>query len=165
MLILMGLYAMYVGFLYNDQFSLGVDWFGTTWSFEGVRGVWSKRVYPFGLDPAWHDKSNSLLFYNSFKMKFAVIFGVTQMILGVCLKFMNVFYHHDWVDLFCEAIPQMLYLVSFFGWMVVLIVMKWLIVGMSDAYHEELGRENVSPLGSSTTDQHADRLCAASRAS
>ena len=44
MLILMGIYAMYVGFLYNDQFSLGVDWFGTTWSFEGVRGVWSKRL-------------------------------------------------------------------------------------------------------------------------
>lgn len=129
MLILMGIYAMYVGFLYNDQFSIGVDWFGTTWSFpEGeTKGVWSGRVYPVGLDPVWHDKENSLLFYNSFKMKFAVIFGIAQMILGVVLKFMNNIYMKDWVDFWCEAVPQMIFMLTFFGWMIVLIVMKWLI--------------------------------------
>ena len=129
MLILMGIYAMYVGFLYNDQFSIGVDWFGSTWSFpEGqVKGVWNGRVYPMGLDPVWHDKENSLLFYNSFKMKFAVIFGIAQMILGVVLKFMNNVYMKNWVDFWCEAVPQMLFMLTFFGWMIVLIVMKWLI--------------------------------------
>ena len=130
MLILMGVYAMYVGFLYNDQFSLGVDWFGTTWSFPegGITGKWSGRVYPMGLDPIWHDKANSLLFYNSFNMKFAVIFGIAQMILGVTLKWMNNIYMRNWVDFFCEAIPQMIFMLSFFGWMIVLIVVKWLIV-------------------------------------
>ena len=129
MLILMGIYGMYMGFLYNDQFSLGVDWFGTTWSFpNGEKGVWNHKVYPFGLDPVWHDKANSLLFYNSYKMKFACIFGIAQMILGVFLKWMNCVYHREWVDFWCEAIPQMIYLLSFFGWMIVLMVMKWLIV-------------------------------------
>ena len=129
MLILMGIYAMYVGFMYNDQFSIGVDWFGTTWSFpEGeAKGVWSGRVYPAGLDPIWHDKENSLLFYNSFKMKFAVIFGITQMILGVVLKFMNCVYRRNWVDFWCEAVPQMIFMLTFFGWMIVLIVAKWLV--------------------------------------
>lgn len=129
MLILMGIYGMYMGFLYNDQFSIGVDWFGSTWSFpNGETGVWSHKVYPFGLDPVWHDKANSLLFYNSYKMKFACIFGIAQMILGVFLKWMNCVYHREWVDFWCEAIPQMIYLLSFFGWMIVLMVMKWLIV-------------------------------------
>lgn len=129
MLILMGIFGMYMGFLYNDQFSIGVDWFGTTWSFpEGEQGVWSHRVYPFGLDPVWHDKANSLLFYNSYKMKFACIFGISQMILGVFLKWMNCFYHHEHIDFWCEALPQMIFMLSFFGWMIVLMVMKWLIV-------------------------------------
>ena len=129
MLILMGIYAMYVGFMYNDQFSIGIDWFGTTWSFaEGDnKGVWSGRVYPAGLDPIWHDKENSLLFYNSFKMKFAVIFGISQMILGVVLKFMNCVYRRNWVEFWCEAVPQMIFMLTFFGWMIVLIVAKWLV--------------------------------------
>ena len=129
MIILMGIYAMYVGFLYNDQFSLGVDWFGSTWSFpnDAQKGVWSGRVYPVGMDPVWHDKENALLFYNSFKMKFAVIFGISQMILGVVLKFMNTVYHKNWVDFWCEAVPQMVFMLTFFGWMIVLIVVKWLI--------------------------------------
>lgn len=33
------------------------------------------------------------------------------------------------MDFFCEAIPQMIFMLSFFGWMIVLIVVKWLIVG------------------------------------
>ena len=40
-------------------------------------------VYPVGMDPKWIRASNELNFFNSYKMKFAVIIGVTQMTLGI----------------------------------------------------------------------------------
>ena len=39
-------------------------------------------VYPFGFDPKWFRSSNELNYFNSFKMKFAVIIGVLQMSFG-----------------------------------------------------------------------------------
>src|SRR5690242_3012488 len=35
-------------------------------------------VYAFGVDPVWKGATNELLYYNSLKMKMAVIFGVGQ---------------------------------------------------------------------------------------
>lgn len=130
MLILMGVYAMYVGFLYNDQFSLGVDWFGTTWSFPegGITGKWSGRVYPMGLDPIWHDKANSLLFYNSFKMKFAVIFRYRADDSRRDAQVDEQHLHAQLGGLLLRGHSQMIFMLSFFGWMIVLIVVKWLIV-------------------------------------
>jgi V-type H+-transporting ATPase subunit a len=40
-------------------------------------------VYPFGIDPKWYIASNELNFFNSLKMKFAVIVGVVQMMWGL----------------------------------------------------------------------------------
>jgi len=37
----------------------------------------SDCVYPFGFDPKWYVASNEITMFNSFKMKFAVIVGVT----------------------------------------------------------------------------------------
>ncbi|MFN9910313.1 MAG: V-type ATPase 116kDa subunit family protein [bacterium] len=39
-------------------------------------------VYPLGLDPRWYNASNELNFFNSLKMKMAVIIGVLQMSFG-----------------------------------------------------------------------------------
>ena len=39
-------------------------------------------VYPIGLDPKWYIASNELNFFNSLKMKMAVIIGVIQMSFG-----------------------------------------------------------------------------------
>jgi V-type H+-transporting ATPase subunit a len=49
----------------------------------------SDCVYPFGFDPKWFSGHNELSFFNSFKMKLAVIIGVLQMSLGVCMKGLN----------------------------------------------------------------------------
>eukprot|EP00392_Amoebophrya_sp_AT5.2_P002221 g2226.t1 len=60
---------------------------------------------PFGIDPAWAGAQNELLFMNSLKMKMAVLFGVAQMLVGVCLKWSNAFYEKSVVDFVCECIP------------------------------------------------------------
>lgn len=39
MLTLMGFFAFYVGFLYNDVFALGVDIFGSKWTEEGAEDL------------------------------------------------------------------------------------------------------------------------------
>jgi len=67
MLAMMGFFAVYAGFLYNDCFSLGLDIFGRTWEWENEDSDdrpddgneayqlsdygSDDSVYPFGLDP------------------------------------------------------------------------------------------------------------------
>lgn len=41
--------------------------------------------YVFGIDPNWAETENKLEFYNSLKMKMAVILGVVQMSGGLVL--------------------------------------------------------------------------------
>jgi V-type H+-transporting ATPase subunit a len=59
-------------------------------------------------------------------MKLAVIFGVAQMTLGVCLKGMNNLHHNKMIDFFFEFLPQLLLLLSLFGFMDLMIITKWL---------------------------------------
>ena len=139
---MMGFFAVYAGLIYNDCFSLGLNLFGSRWSFDGqdennvAQGAVAKlndpfgsdeSVYPFGLDPMWHVSSNELLFFNSFKMKLSVIFGITQMFAGTCLKGLNAIYFRERLDFFFEFIPMVLFASSLFVYMVVLIFMKWII--------------------------------------
>ncbi len=42
-----------------------------------------------GFDPIWFISENDLVFVNSFKMKFAVIVGVLQMVFGLLMKGLN----------------------------------------------------------------------------
>merc|ERR1712071_637178 len=82
-------------------------------------------VYPFGLDPIWHVSANELLFFNSFKMKLSVIFGIVQMFTGTILKGMNAIFFGENLDLFFEVIPMIVFAASLFVYMIVLIFMKW----------------------------------------
>lgn len=50
------------------------------------------------------------------------------MIIGVCLKISNSIYRKNMLDLFCEAIPELIFLTSLFGYMVFVIILKWCIV-------------------------------------
>jgi len=142
-LFLMGFFAVYVGFLYNDIFSLGLNLFGSRWEDPGSSGhdetgkvrtfvpLFDTRnqggpgPYPFGIDPAWHGAQNQLVFMNSLKMKSSVIVGVTQMILGLLLRFSNALYFRNYTDFCCECIPMMVFMLCFFGWMDYLILYKW----------------------------------------
>jgi len=93
---------------------------------EGEYGD-SEFVYPFGVDPAWHIANNELLFFNSMKMKMSVVLGIIQMTIGIMLKGINAIYFGSYLDFFCEFIPMILFDVGFFGYMVILIFVKWTI--------------------------------------
>ena len=144
MITMMGFFAVYAGFIYNDMFSLGLNLFKSRWYFanqdmgreyveEGAVATQianygdPETVYPFGLDPIWHVAQNELLFFNSFKMKLSVIMGIMQMFMGTILKGMNAIYFGETYDLLFEVIPMIAFASSLFVYMVVLIFMKWTI--------------------------------------
>jgi len=84
-------------------------------------------VYTFGIDSAWWGTKNNLLFLNSYKMKMAVMFGITHMTFGLFLKMSNHIQERDWISLVWEFVPQLLFLWSFFGYMCFIILYKWCI--------------------------------------
>ena len=47
------------------------------------------RACVAGVDPVWVGTKNELLFFNSLKMKLAVILGVIQMLFGISLGVFN----------------------------------------------------------------------------
>ncbi|KAF4674941.1 H(+)-transporting V0 sector ATPase subunit a [Perkinsus olseni] len=144
LLLFMGLFAIYAGCMYNDLLGVGIHWFGSAryedpadyghaTNYEMQPKPWFDTLntgegsgpYPFGIDPSWHGATNELLFMNSLKMKLSVLFGVFQMIFGVCIKFGNDAYMRSWVDFIFVAIPQMVFLLGFFGYMDWMIMYKW----------------------------------------
>ena len=62
-------------------------------------------TYPIGIDPVWYLAKNELTFVNSLKMKLAVILGVAQMALGVCMKGLNSVHFNRPVDFIFEFLP------------------------------------------------------------
>jgi V-type H+-transporting ATPase subunit a len=147
MLLLMGFFATYCGFIYNDLMSLPLDLFGTCYSNRAPHSNEAASsiqvdlkpdcVYPFGFDPKWYVGHNELAYFNSFKMKLAVILGVMQMSLGVCMKGLNAVYHRSKLDFLFEFVPQIIFLLGLFGTMDVLILSKWLT--------DWTGREHLAP--------------------
>jgi V-type H+-transporting ATPase subunit a len=135
MLFGMGIMAIYCGLIYNDYFSIGLDLFGSRWIYvdqntgDKARNIGeygdSALVYPFGVDPAWKISGNELLFYNSMKMKMSVILGIFQMTFGVILRGLNSVYFNSRLDFFAEFMPMIIFAVSLFGYMVILIFVKW----------------------------------------
>lgn len=83
-------------------------------------------VYSFGLDWKWYTAHNELNYFNSLKMKLAVIIGVAQMCLGILMKGFNAVYYRNMIDFIGEFIPQMIMMLALFGWMDLLIIVKWL---------------------------------------
>ena len=135
---MMGFYAVFAGFMYNDFFSLGLNLFGSRWVVDHEAGgsVYFKAdydikneggpgPYPFGIDPAWHGTSNELLFINSLKMKISVLIGVAQMLVGVGLRFSNGFFEGCKTDLICECLPMLAFMLCFFAYMDFMILYKW----------------------------------------
>ena len=82
-MLLMGIFSMYTGLIYNDIFSKSMSIFPSQWTwpdnFESGTPLTAKKVpnyvYPFGLDWNWHEASSELLFTNSFKMKLSILLG------------------------------------------------------------------------------------------
>jgi len=77
------------------------------------------------MDPVWQVSENRILFINSYKMKLSVILGVAQMAFGVVLSLFNHKYFGRTVNILCEFIPQMIFLMFIFGYMNIMIFAKW----------------------------------------
>lgn len=145
--LLMGVFSIYTGLLYNDVFSKSLNIFGSSWSAEDLPkgGLYAKHIqlnpatsyrkgpYPFGMDPVWQISENKILFLNSYKMKLSVILGVMQMLFGVILSFFNHTYFKKPINIVCEFIPQVVFLLSIFGYMNLLIISKWLTYDSRDS--------------------------------
>merc|ERR1719316_1505690 len=138
MITMMGFFAIYAGFMYNDFFSIGLDLFGTRWKHTKTTGGMEyfepaydakngggAGPYPFGLDPTWHGAQNELLYVNSLKMKISVLLGVAQMIVGVLLRWSNSWHESSLLDFVCEGLPMMVFMLCFFAYMDFMIMYKW----------------------------------------
>ncbi|XP_045890194.1 V-type proton ATPase 116 kDa subunit a isoform X4 [Micropterus dolomieu] len=149
-ILLMGIFSIYTGIIYNDCFSKSLNVFGSGWS---VRPMFDARVggnwtfdtlegnkilqldpavdgvftgpYPIGIDPIWNIATNKLTFLNSFKMKMSVVLGVIHMLFGVSLSLFNHLYFKKPLNIYLGFIPEIVFMSSLFGYLAILIFYKW----------------------------------------
>ncbi|KAG5437282.1 hypothetical protein PCANB_001075 [Pneumocystis canis] len=131
-ILLMSIFSMYTGLIYNDIFSKPMSLFksGWKWPESSENSVVSAKqvgVYVFGIDSAWHGSENSLIFLNSYKMKMSVILGVIHMTFSLMLSLTNHLFFKSSLDIWTQFIPSLLFLQSIFGYMVFVIIYKWCI--------------------------------------
>lgn len=130
-ILLMGMFSVYTGLMYNDIFSKSLHIWHSGWDFleaepNGASYALSNgHIYPFGVDPAWHGADNGLVFTNSYKMKMSVVLGVIHMTFALCLQLPNHIKFKRPLDIYANFIPQMIFLQSIFGYLVVCILYKW----------------------------------------
>ncbi|KAL3616405.1 V-type proton ATPase subunit a1 [Castilleja foliolosa] len=143
-LLLMSIFSIYCGVIYNELFSVPFHIFGSsaykcrdaTCSNAGTIGLIKDRdTYPFGVDPSWRGSRTELPFLNSLKMKMSILFGVTQMNLGIILSYFNARYFSNSIDIRYQFVPQMIFLNSLFGYLSLLIIIKWCTGSQADLYH------------------------------
>ncbi|NWI60656.1 VPP3 ATPase, partial [Calyptomena viridis] len=171
LILLMGAFSIYTGFIYNECFSKATVIFPSTWSVAtmanysswrwdptpltlgpwvpasadtprsapssaylathpsltldpNVTGVF-RGPYPFGIDPIWSLATNHLSFLNSFKMKMSVVLGIVHMGFGIILGVFNHLHFQQRHRLILEFLPEMIFLLALFGYLVFLIFYKW----------------------------------------
>jgi V-type H+-transporting ATPase subunit a len=139
-ILFMGLYSMYTGFVYNDVFSKSLNIFGSYWAVNyNMSTITSNKnlqlnpsskdyyqhPYPVGMDPVWQVAENKIVFMNSYKMKISIIFGVFHMLFGVCLSLWNFTYFRKRINIYCEFIPRIIFMCSLFLYLVILMFFKW----------------------------------------
>ncbi|XP_034484910.1 V-type proton ATPase 116 kDa subunit a isoform X3 [Drosophila innubila] len=138
---LMGVFSMYTGLIYNDIFSKSLNIFGSHWHLSYNKSTvfnnkylqlspatsdYEGTPYPFGMDPIWQvATSNKIVFQNAYKMKISIIFGVLHMIFGVIMSWHNHTYFRNRLSLIYEFIPQLVFLLLLFFYMVLLMFIKW----------------------------------------
>ncbi|KAH6820350.1 vacuolar proton ATPase A3 [Perilla frutescens var. hirtella] len=163
-IILMSLFSIYTGLIYNEFFSVPFELFApsayvcrdATCSEATTIGLIKELgTYPFGVDPAWHGTRSELPFLNSLKMKMSILIGVAQMNLGIILSYFNALFFKNSINTWFQFIPQMIFLNSLFGYLSVLIIIKWCTGSQADLYHvmiymflsptDELGENQLFP--------------------
>lgn len=163
-ILMMSIFSIYTGLIYNEFFSVPFELFGksayacsdpscsdaTTAGLVKVR-----RTYPFGVDPEWHGSRSELPFLNSLKMKMSILLGVAQMNLGIFLSYFNAKFFRNSLNVWYMFVPQLIFLNSLFGYLSVLIIIKWCTGSKADLYHvmiymflsptDELGENQLFP--------------------
>jgi len=157
-ILLMGAFSIYTGFIYNDIFSKSMNIFGSSWSVGENRTVeiltypnadaafnpgdpedWSNVPYPVGMDPMWQLGLNKISFLNTYKMKMSIIVGVSHMMFGVMLSIFNHIHFKRYERIYCEFIPQVVFLLALFGYLCVLVIIKWITYGDSPDFDSDHG--------------------------
>ncbi|KAK4761324.1 hypothetical protein SAY87_006217 [Trapa incisa] len=163
-ILMMALFSIYTGLIYNEFFSVPFKLFGPSAyacrdldckdaSTVGLIKV--RDAYPFGVDPVWHGTRTELPFLNSLKMKMSILLGVAQMNLGIILSYFNANFFKNGLNIWFQFIPQMIFLNSLFGYLSLLIIVKWWTGSQADLYHimiymflgptEDLGENRLFP--------------------
>ena len=134
-MLMMGVFSIYTGLIYNDAFSKALTLFPSQWEWpddfkEGQSleaKLKSSYRYPFGMDWNWHGTDNELLFSNSFKMKLSILMGWAHMTYSLCLSWINARHFKKPIDIWGNFVPGMVFFQSIFGYLVFCIVYKWTI--------------------------------------
>ncbi|XP_028668113.1 T cell immune regulator 1, ATPase H+ transporting V0 subunit a3b [Erpetoichthys calabaricus] len=151
LILLMGAFSVYTGAIYNECFSVAMTTFPSGWSVKAMfdNGIWRmedldgnpflsldpnktgvfQNVYPFGIDPVWSMSNNHLNFLNSYKMKMSVIIGIIHMTFGVCLSVFNYRHFKKLYSIILVFIPEVIFMLGLFGYLVFLIIFKWIVYG------------------------------------
>ena len=129
LLLIMGFFSIFCGLIYNDFMGIPLTLVNSCYENDKLTNKVIRKnqcIYPIGMDPKWYTSHNELAFFNSFKMKWSVIIGIFQMVIGIILRGLNNLYFKDNLSFFFEFIPQIIFMLLLFGYMVVLIYIKWL---------------------------------------
>ncbi|XP_052201577.1 V-type proton ATPase subunit a3-like [Diospyros lotus] len=143
-IMMMAIFSIYTGLIYNEFFSVPFELFGP--SAYGCRDpscrdaytvglIKVRSTYPFGVDPKWHGTRSELPFLNSLKMKMSILLGVAQMNLGIILSYFNAKFFRNELNIWYQFVPQMIFLNSLFGYLSLLIIVKWCTGSQADLYH------------------------------
>ncbi|ESO00811.1 hypothetical protein HELRODRAFT_112954 [Helobdella robusta] len=151
-ILLMGAFSVYSGLMYNDCLSKSINIFGSKWkpgpdkydteflhknphsTLDPTNNTdYTGYPYPFGMDPIWMVASNKITWLNSYKMKISVVFGVGQMIFGLILSLQNHRFRKDSLSIICEFLPQMIFILCIFGYLIILILYKFINIDASQA--------------------------------
>lgn len=143
-ILMMSLFSIYTGLIYNEFFSIPFELFSPSAyvcrdpqcrDATTIGLIKARDTYPFGVDPAWHGSRSELPFLNSLKMKMSILLGVAQMNLGIIISFFNALYFRNCINVWFQFIPQMIFLNGLFGYLSLLIIIKWCTGSQADLYH------------------------------
>ncbi|KAL3614031.1 V-type proton ATPase subunit a3 [Castilleja foliolosa] len=163
-ILMMAIFSIYTGFIYNEFFSVPFELFAPSAyvcrdpacrDSTTVGLIKARDTYPFGVDPAWHGSRSELPFLNSLKMKMSILLGVSQMNLGIIMSYFNAQFFKNRINTWFQFIPQIIFLNSLFGYLSILIIIKWCTGSKADLYHvmiymflsptDELGENELFP--------------------
>uniref|UniRef100_A0A8D1SRM6 V-type proton ATPase subunit a n=1 Tax=Sus scrofa TaxID=9823 RepID=A0A8D1SRM6_PIG len=128
LILLMGIFSIYTGLIYNDCFSKSFNIFGSSWSVQpmfrngtwntqvigtnpylqldpAIPGVYSGNPYPFGIDPVRMPSE------------------VKYLLCNVLLRIWGFF--RDTLSIMLQFVPEVIFILCLFGYLVFMIIFKW----------------------------------------